>query len=255
MSQGQPPAVDAQGLTKRYPNGTVGLSDLWLTISPGTMVAVLGPSGSGKTTFFRLCNAAIRPTGGELRVLGQSVLGLHGRGLRALRRQVAVVYQGHNLVESMSVLNNVLVGRLGHMPVPVALKSALLPSAEERRHVYDLLVALRIPDKLNTRVDELSGGQKQRVAIARALIQEPKLLLADEPVASVDEETATVILELLARFRDERGMTVLISLHQRQYVERYCDRSIELRNGILMQDTNLTPRDVVIDAAPVETVA
>jgi phosphonate transport system ATP-binding protein len=234
--------VDARALTKRYPNGTVGLSDLDLTVDPGEMVAVLGPSGSGKTTLFRLCNAAIRPTSGELCILGRSVTGLQGGGLRALRRQVAVVYQGHNLVESMSVLKNVLVGRLGQVPVLAALRSALMPSAEEAAQVCDLLEALGIPDKLYTRVDELSGGQKQRVAIARALFQRPGLLLADEPVASVDDETATVILRLLTRVRGEQGMTVLVSLHQRQYVERYCDRAVELRRGTLMQDVRF-PRN------------
>jgi phosphonate transport system ATP-binding protein len=250
MTQGHPPVVDARGLTKRYPNGTIGLSDLWLTVDPGEMVAVLGPSGSGKTTLFRLCNAAIRPTSGELCILGQSVSGLQGGTLRTLRRQVAVVYQGHNLVESMTVLKNVLVGRIGQAPLLAAIKSALMPSAEEAEQVCDLLEALGIPDKLYTRVDELSGGQKQRVAIARALFQRPRLLLADEPVASVDDETATVILKLLQRVRAEHGMTVLVSLHQRQYVERYCDRAIELRLGTLVQDRRFTSHDFS-DPAPV----
>jgi phosphonate transport system ATP-binding protein len=247
MTQGQPPVVEARALTKRYPNGTLGLSDLGLTVDPGEMVAVLGPSGSGKTTLFRLCNAAIRPTSGELLVLDRSTSGLQGSSLRALRRQVAVVYQAHNLVESMSVLKNVLVGRIGQVPLLAALKSALMPTARDAEEVCDLLEALGIPDKLYTRVDELSGGQKQRVAIARALFQRPRLLLADEPVASVDDETATVILDLLARVRAEHGTTVLVSLHQRQYVERYCNRAIELRLGHLVHDTRLAP-----DGAPAQ---
>jgi phosphonate transport system ATP-binding protein len=226
------------------------LNDLWLTVDPGEMVAVLGPSGSGKTTLFRLCNAAIRPTSGELAVVGRSVMRLQGGALRALRRDVAVVYQGHKLVESMRVLKNVLVGRLGQLPLLGALRSALTPSAEEIGQVCELLDALGIQDKLYTRVDELSGGQKQRVAIARALIQRPRLLLADEPVASVDEETATVILNLLARVREEQELTVLVSLHQRQYVERYCNRMIELRLGQMMHDSPVGPQGVP-DHAPV----
>ncbi len=236
MIEGPKAAVDARALGKRYPNGTLGLNDLWLTIAPGEMVAVLGPSGSGKTTLFRLCNAAIRPTAGELTVLGRSVLMLQGGELRSLRSQVAVVYQGHNLVESMSVLKNILVGRLGRVPLGVAVKSALMPSETDCREVYALLDRLGIPDKLYSRVDQLSGGQKQRVAIARALIQRPRLLLADEPVASVDDETATVILSLLSYARQEWGTTVLVSLHQHQYVERYCDRAIDLRLGNLVGD-------------------
>jgi phosphonate transport system ATP-binding protein len=236
MSQEQAAAVDARALGKRYPNGTIGLNALWLTVAAGEMVAVLGPSGSGKTTLFRLCNAAIRPTSGELTVLGRPVQSLHGHELRALRTEVAVVYQSHNLVESISVLKNVLVGRLGRVPLHVALKSALLPSEADCREVYALLERLEIPDKLYVRVDQLSGGQKQRVAIARALIQRPRLLLADEPVASVDDDTARVILELLSHARQEWGTTVLVSLHQRQYVERYCDRAIELRQGSLVGD-------------------
>ncbi len=242
MSLEPGPTVEARALSKRYPNGTLGLRELWLTVSAREMVAVLGPSGSGKTTLFRLCNAAIRPTGGELLVLGHNVRSLKGRELRALRSEVAVVYQGHNLVDSMSVLKNVLVGRLGHVPLTAAVKSALLPSESDCQQVYALLERLGIPDKLYTRVDQLSGGQKQRVAIARALIQRPRLLLADEPVASVDDETATVILDLLSHAREEWGTTVLVSLHQRQYVERYCDRAIELRLGSLVQDVRFDAR-------------
>ncbi len=236
MTDEAPAVVEARALSKRYPNGTIGLSELWLTIGEREIVAVLGPSGSGKTTLFRLCNAAIRPSSGDLSVLGHSIRALQGRELRVLRRQVAVVYQGHNLVESMSVLKNVLVGRLGRVPLGIALKSALLPSEADCLEVYDVLERLRISDKLYTRVDQLSGGQKQRVAIARALIQRPRLLLADEPVASVDHETATVILDLLSHAREEWGTTVMVSLHQRQYVERYCDRAIELRLGTLVGD-------------------
>lgn len=246
MSRLSSPVIEAQGLTKRYPNGTVGLNGVWLTVDPGEMVAVIGPSGSGKTTLFRLCNASIRLTEGELRVLGMPTRLIQGARLRSLRRQVAVVYQGHNLVDSMSVLNNVLVGRLGRVPLHAAIRSALLPTEEDCREVHELLTALGISDKLYTRVSHLSGGQKQRVAIARALIQRPRLLLADEPVASVDEETATVILDLLARVRREQGTTVLVSLHQRQYVERYCDRAVELRGGVVIQDVRFPVRSAAL---------
>jgi phosphonate transport system ATP-binding protein len=189
---------------------------------------------------FRLCNGTVRPTGGDLEVLGVPLTSARGRRLRQLRRRVAVVYQNHNLVASTSVLQNVLIGRLGRVPLARAVRSALLPSEADRRVVYEVLEQLGIPEKLFSRADDLSGGQQQRVAIARALLQQPELLLADEPVASVDAETATVILDLLARICRERGMTVLISLHQRAYVEQYCDRVVELRGGRLVRDELLT---------------
>jgi phosphonate transport system ATP-binding protein len=251
MTAERTPVIACKELTKRYPTGTVGLNGLTLSIDAGQMVAILGPSGSGKTTFFRLCNAAIRPTGGELHVLGRSVAGLQGGSLRALRRQVAVVYQGHNLVDTMTVLKNVLIGRLGQGFVPAVLKRALMPSDDDCQEVYEILEALGIPDKLFTRVDQLSGGQRQRVAIARAMIQRPRVLLADEPIASVDDETATAILNLLEHARTRSGTTILVSMHQRQYVERYCGRAIELRSGMLVSDRILTHSAVALNGAGV----
>jgi phosphonate transport system ATP-binding protein len=158
---------------------------------------------------------------------------------------VAFVYQNHNLVSSISVMQNVLIGRLGRVGVLAAIKGAILPSDEERGSVYALLDELHISDKLYDRSEDLSGGQQQRVAIARALMQEPRILLADEPIASVDTETATVILDLLVKTVRERQATVLVSLHQRQYVEQYCDRVIELRSGVIVRDEQVTKRDAI----------
>ena len=226
-----PPAIRAESVTKRYPNGALGVAGVSLSVPPGSLVGVVGPSGAGKTTFFRLCNGSIRPTGGRLEVLGVPMAAVHGRQLRRLRRRVAIVYQNHNLVPALSVLHNILLGRLGRVSVPRALWDAFFPAVALQREAYDLLDHLGIADKLYTRVDELSGGQQQRVAVARALIQQPDLLLADEPVASVDKETATVILDLLSEVCRERRTTVLVSLHQTEYVERYCDHAIEMRGG------------------------
>ncbi len=233
------PAIRARNVAKRYPNGATALRGVTLEINPGQLVAVVGPSGSGKTTLFRLCNGAVRPTSGELDVLGVSMPSARGSHLRQLRRRVAFVYQNHNLVGSTSVLQNVLIGRLGRVGLPTAIKGALFPGDGERLMVYGLLDELRIPDKLYSRTEDLSGGQQQRVAVARALLQQPRILLADEPVASVDSETATVILDLLAKTARERKTTVLVSLHQRQYVEQYCDRVIELRSGAIVRDEQL----------------
>jgi phosphonate transport system ATP-binding protein len=234
------PAVLAQQVTKRYPNGALGVDGVSLAVPSGSLVGVVGPSGAGKTTFFRLCNGSIRPSGGRLEVLGVPMATVHGRQLRRLRRRVAIVYQNHNLVTSLSVLHNVLLGRLGGVSVPEALWNAFLPSIRLQREAYDLLDHLGIGDKLYTRVDELSGGQQQRVAVARALIQQPDLLLADEPVASVDKETATAILDLLAEVCRERQTTVLVSLHQTEYVERYCQQAVELRSGRIERATGFS---------------
>mgnify|MGYP001572894693 CR=1 FL=1 len=232
------PLVEARDLAKRFDNGAVAIAGLSLSIEAGRVVAVTGPSGSGKTTLFRLCNGSIRPTAGQLVVLGVSMRRVRGAELRGLRRRVAVIYQNHNLVPSLSVLQNVLIGRLGALPLRAALRRSLAPTNDERRAVYALLDELGIADKLYARAEDLSGGQQQRVAVARAFAQDPELLLADEPVASVDTETAKAILELLVRSCRERGVAVMISLHQREYVERYCDRHIELRHGVLVLDTD-----------------
>jgi phosphonate transport system ATP-binding protein len=228
--------IRAAGVGKRYPNGAEALHGVSLTVERGQMVAVLGPSGSGKTTLFRLCNGTVRATSGTLRVLGVPMERARGARLRDLRKRVAVIYQNHNLVGSMSVLHNVLLGRLGRVGVLNAVRSTLWPSRSDLGLVEHLLEELEIADKLNNRSDNLSGGQQQRVAVARALVQEPELLLADEPVASVDSDTAQVILDLLSRRCHEAGVTALVSLHQRQYVAQYCDRVIELRKGELIRD-------------------
>lgn len=244
-------AIRALDLGKVYPGGVTGLAGLTLTIDHGEFVGVLGPSGSGKTTLLRLCNASIRPTSGDLEVLGVHTANVRGSHLRRFRRRVAVIYQNHSLVASLNVLQNVVLGRLGTVRLPQSIRDALLPTVEVQHQVFELLDTLGIGDKLWTRVDELSGGQQQRVAVARALIQEPAVLLADEPVASVDHETATAILTLLSDLSRRNRTTVLISLHQTQYVHDYCDRAVELRLGRLMSDQRISASRAPTGAAEV----
>ncbi len=232
--------IRAVQLRKRFPNGADALDGVSFTVEKPQLIAVTGPSGSGKTTLFRICNGTVRPTSGEVDVLGIPMASARAGRLQGIRKLVAVVYQNHNLVASLSVLQNVLIGRLGQVNLVSAIRSAFLPTDEDVRRVEHLLDELGIADKLYSRADDLSGGQQQRVAVARALMQEPELLLADEPIASVDTETARVILELLRRVSREQGVTVLVSLHQHQYVEQYCDRVIDLRNGSLVRDETLS---------------
>jgi phosphonate transport system ATP-binding protein len=229
-------AIEARGLVKRYPGGVEALRGLDLTIAPGEFVGLLGTSGSGKTTLFRLLVGALRPTAGELRVLGTSLARCRTGALRRLRRRLALVYQQHNLVPSLSVAQNVLLGRLGRVPLPRALGWLVHLTAAERAAVYRVLAELGLADRLYSRVDGLSGGQQQRVAVARALLDPPELLLADEPIASVDAATATLILEQFARLNREHGTTVLVSLHQHAFARRYCRRVLVLAQGALVYD-------------------
>jgi phosphonate transport system ATP-binding protein len=228
--------IEAAGLAKRYGGGVVGLRGLDLTVAPGELVGVLGPSGSGKTTLFRLLVGALRPSSGRLSVLGQDLGSAHRGELRRLRRRLALIYQQHNLVPSLSVAQNVLLGRLGRVPLWRALGWLVALSAAERAAVFAVLDELGIGHKLYTRVDQLSGGEQQRVAIARAVLDPPALLMADEPIASVDAATATLILERFQRLNREHGTTVLVSVHQAEFARRYCPRVLVLSRGALVYD-------------------
>ncbi len=228
--------IEASGLTKRYAGGVFGLRDLDVAIAPGEFVGLLGPSGSGKTTLFRLLIGALRPTSGHLQVLGQALERARSGDLRRLRRRLALVYQQHNLVPNVSVVRNVLNGRLGRVPLWRALASVVHLSLTDRATAYAVLEDLGLGDKLYRRVDELSGGEQQRVAVARALIDPPELLLADEPIASVDAATATLILDRFQRLNREQGTTVLVSLHQPEFARRYCPRVLVLAGGRLVYD-------------------
>ena len=229
-------AVWATGLTRTYPNGAVGLRGLDLTVRQGELVGLLGRSGSGKTTLFRLLVGAIRPSGGRLTVLGTD-LGQARRGeLRRLRRRLAWVGQQHNLVPGLSVAHNVLLGRLGREPLWSVLPKLVHLPERDRRAAFAVLTDLGVAEKLYDRADDLSGGQQQRIAVARALIGEPALLLADEPVASVDERTAADVVAAFSRLNRERGATVLLSLHQPELALRYCPRIVVLADGAVAYD-------------------
>ena len=238
---GQPDwaAVEAIDVGKRYANGVDGLRGVSLRVGRGEMVGLLGPSGSGKTTLLRLVAGAIWPTTGTLRVLGEDVWEQRGRRLRTWRRRVANIAQQHSLVPHVSVLQNVLLGQAGQVPLWRALLSTVAPASEEREAAYRLLSALEIGELLNRPVETLSGGQQQRVAVARALLHGGELVVADEPVASVDQETAELLLAILRRLAKADGRTVLVSLHQPALAERFCTRLITLHRGALMDDTVL----------------
>jgi phosphonate transport system ATP-binding protein len=192
-----------------------------LSAQPGEFVALLGPSGAGKTTLLRCIARLLDSDGGEIIAAGHPMHQLRGRWLRAARRDIAFIFQQFNLVRRRSALSNVLAGRLAAVPLwRVVLGSY---PANDRRAAYAALERVNLLDQAIQRADQLSGGQQQRVAIARALVQKSKILLADEPVASLDPESAEGVLTLLRDITREREMTILCSLHQPALAERFCD--------------------------------
>jgi phosphonate transport system ATP-binding protein len=209
------------------------LRPLTLSIRPGERVAIVGPSGAGKSTLLRLLNTSLVPTAGEVEVLGQRVAALSPRALRLLRARVGTVYQQLLLVPQASVMQNVVAGRLGRMSLVRAL--AALVSRREAERVRAVLEKVGIAEKIFERVDRLSGGEQQRVAIARALYQEPELIVADEPLASVDPTRAADLVELFARAF--AGRTFVVSTHRIEPLLPHVDRVIGLREGTLVLDT------------------
>ncbi len=218
------------GLAVRYGRDVVALRKIDLAFEPGAFTVLLGPSGAGKSTLLRCLNGLARPSEGE--VLGPDGLPILRR-LRAHRRETGMVFQQHQLIGRLSVLDNVLIGLLGQRS-PWA---ALLPASRaERERALDALDRVGLLDRALTRADALSGGQQQRVGIARALAQRPRLILADEPVASLDPVTAARVLDLLARICREDGITAIVSLHQVDFARRYADRIVALAAGAVVFD-------------------
>lgn len=218
--------MEARGLAKRFANGQ-GLAPLGLCVRRGRLVGLVGPSGAGKTTFFRLLVGALVPTGGTLTVLGQDMHAIGPGALRRLRARIAFVPQAHGLVGGLSAVQNVAMGRAGRAGAVVSVRSLVLPTRADRQAGFDALDRLGVGELLDQRVDQLSGGQQQRVAVARALHQDGELVVADEPVASVDGQTAEAILGVFAELVS-RGRTVLVSLHQSDLAARYCDDLVRL---------------------------
>jgi phosphonate transport system ATP-binding protein len=218
-----------ENLTKVYPNGTQALKNVSFEVADGEFLAVIGLSGSGKSTLLRCINRLIEPTSGKIFWNEVDITAVTGADLRKIRRQIGMVFQQFNLVKRSSVYTNVLTGRLGYVNT---LSSVLhLFSPEDQKRALASLDQVDLGEKANVRADSLSGGQQQRVGIARALMQDPKLILADEPVASLDPVLAHSILKYLERLNKERGITVLCSLHFLDLVHRYATHAIALKDG------------------------
>jgi phosphonate transport system ATP-binding protein len=233
--------LDIRDLTLSYPGRSSPVLDrLSLSIAAGERVAVAGPSGCGKTTLFRAINGFVPIQAGRIQVDNVDVGAARGRDLRALRRRIAVIPQKHDLIDGLAVYQNVMAGALGRWSGLRALRFFLVPRRAELDEARAALERVAIAPELRRRTADLSGGQQQRVAIARALVQRPSLLLADEPVASLDPELSRQILALLCGLAATRKMALLCSLHQPDLAHEYFDRVIDLRRGeVAMSGRNL----------------
>lgn len=221
-----------KNLDKIYDDGTQALADVTFQVPKGEFLAVVGLSGSGKSTLLRCINRLIDPTDGEIWWNDTQLSHVTGEELRRARRKIGMIFQQFNLVDRSSVLTNVLSGRLGYVN-PMASVLGRFPSSDITR-ARNNLERVGIGDKANNRADELSGGQKQRVGIARALMQDPEIMLADEPVASLDPVLAHSIMRQLKDITKEDNITVLCSLHFLDLVQQYSDRVIALNDGRLV---------------------
>ena len=217
-----------------YPGGVHAMRHLDLTIEPGEFVVIVGLSGAGKSTLIRAVNGLVPLTSGTLQVNGREVTDLSGSQMRDLRSEVGMIFQGFNLVNRTSVLKNVLMGRLHHTPTWRTLLGTY-PQADVDRAAR-ALERVEILDKAHVRASNLSGGQRQRVGIARALAQEPSIILADEPVASLDPPTSHVVMRYLQQIGRELGITVIVNLHFLDLATAYADRIVGLRDGELVFD-------------------
>ena len=225
--------LQIEHLVKDYPGGTRGLDDVSIEVKDGEFLVLIGLSGSGKSTLLRCINRLIEPTAGRIVLDGTDITAVQGADLRKVRRGIGMIFQQFNLVKRSTVLTNVLTGRLGYVSQWQSLM-AHFGEDDYRRALVNLdRVGLR--ERAQQRADRLSGGQQQRVAIARALMQEPTLMLADEPVASLDPATSHSVLKYLQQINRE-GMTVICSLHFLSLARTYGTRVIALKGGRLMFD-------------------
>jgi phosphonate transport system ATP-binding protein len=221
-------------LCKEYRAGEPVLRDVSLTVEGRGLTAIIGPSGTGKSTLVRCINRLVEPTSGEILFRGQDMVRLSSRELRAARRRIGMIFQEYNLVERLSVIENVLCGRLGYVPVWRAWLRRF--SNADIARAFELLDAVGLGELATQRADQLSGGQRQRVGIARALMQEPDLLLADEPTSSLDPKTSVEIMELIARRASASGIPALVNIHNVELARRYADRIIGMSKGSIVFD-------------------
>ncbi|MBI4195215.1 MAG: phosphonate ABC transporter ATP-binding protein [Betaproteobacteria bacterium] len=234
--------LTVEALTKVYPGGQRALDDVTLAVERPEVVAIIGSSGAGKSTLIRCINRLVEPTAGHIRLGELDLVGLSRRELRRARRRIGMIFQEFNLVERLTVMENVLSGRLGSVGFFASLVRRFPP--QDITGAYGLLDRVGLAGYQDTRADALSGGQRQRVGIARALMQNPDLLLVDEPTASLDPKTARQIMRLIRELATERHRPALVNIHDVALAQAFSDRVIGLKSGQVVFDgppTALTP--------------
>lgn len=226
--------LEIKDLVKSYGDGQPVLKGLYFSTGDKKLTAVIGSSGAGKSTMLRCINRLVTADSGEILLDGVDMLKLRGKELQYARRKIGMIFQAYNLVDRLTVMENVLSGRLGYVPF---LKGALRRFPQDDiDHAYQLLKRVGLSQYVNKRSDELSGGERQRVGVARALMQNPQILLADEPTASLDPKTSEKIMELIAQLTDELHLPVLINLHNVAQAKHYAARIVGLRDGVMVFD-------------------
>ena len=225
--------IEFSNVSKVYPNGVVGLDDVNITIEQGEFVGIIGLSGAGKSTLLRTINRMHDITSGTLTVDGQEVKNLKGK-LRKFRRNIGMIFQSFNLVTRTTVIRNVLMAKVPEMPFWRVLLGIF--KKEDKLNALEALDKVGILDKAYIRADQLSGGQQQRVALARTLAQNPKIILADEPVAALDPVTAKQVMSDFKKINQEMNITILINIHHVELALAYADRIIGIRAGKIVYD-------------------
>lgn len=231
-----------KGLTKRYATGDLALKDIDLEVPAGQVLALIGPSGAGKSTLIRCVNRLVEPTSGTIELDAQDITNARGSRLRHARRQIGMIFQNYALVERLSVMENVLSGRLAYVGFWRSYFRKFPPS--DIKQAFALLERVGLETMIDKRGDALSGGQKQRVGIARALMQNPKLLLVDEPTASLDPKTSRQIMRLICELCQEQNLATIINIHDVALAQQFVHRVVGLRAGEIVYDggpDGLTP--------------
>ena len=226
--------LEISGLTKRYATGDIALTDVSLTVPDGQVMALIGPSGAGKSTLIRCVNRLVEPTGGKVVLNGDDITALGQAALRRARRRMGMIFQEYALVERLSVMENVLSGRLGY----VGFWSSWFRRFPQKdiTEAFRLLERVGLDHMVDKRADALSGGQRQRVGIVRALMQNPELLLVDEPTASLDPKTSRQIMRLIVELCGERGLAAIINIHDVALAQGFAQRIVGLQAGQIVYD-------------------
>ncbi len=228
------PALHLRGLAMEYVRGKPVLRGIDLEVGSEGLTAIIGPSGSGKSTLIRCINRLVDPTAGEILFQGQDLARLRGEALRHARRRIGMVFQEYNLVERLSVMENVLSGRLGYVsPWKAWMRKYPREDIDRAFELLDLVGLAAFP---NQRADSLSGGQRQRVGIARAVMQRPQLLLADEPTSSLDPKTSVEIMELMRDLGRSQSIPVMVNMHDVELARRFADRIVGMSGGTIVFD-------------------